>query len=154
MLFIFSSAGSAPSMHICVHKKRAISNRDGMILPFYFELILTTIICIICLGERIWDNTPIGVKGIVCPWCFALCLPPRQTAEEQSAAFALIIKRSRVCACTSERAQIAPRWLVKRRAECNSPSGNACTAKEYNVSHSTDKLAVLDYGRAGHECGQ
>ena len=23
------------------------------------------------------------------PWCFALCLPPRQTAEEQSAAFAL-----------------------------------------------------------------
>ena len=34
--------------------------------------------------------TPIGVKGIVCPWCFALCLPPRQTAEEQSAAFALI----------------------------------------------------------------
>ena len=36
------------------------------------------------------DYTPIGVKGIVCPWCFALCLPPRQTAEEQSAAFALI----------------------------------------------------------------
>ena len=35
----------------------------------------------------------------------------------------MIIKRSRVCACTSERAQIAPRWLVKRRAKCIAPSG-------------------------------
>ena len=53
----------------------------------------------------------------------------------------MIIKRSRVCACTSERAQIAPRWLVKRRAECIALSGNAYTAKEYNWS-------------AAHECGR
>ena len=34
--------------------------------------------------------TPFRRKCAVRPWCFALCLPPRQTAEEQSAAFALI----------------------------------------------------------------
>ena len=66
--------------------------------------------------------------------CFASVALPR-------ACRFMIIKRSRVCACTSERAQIAPRWLVKRRAECIAPSGNACTAKEYN-------------GGAAHECVQ
>ena len=53
----------------------------------------------------------------------------------------------------SERAQIAPRWLVIRRAECKAPSGNACTAKEYNVSDGADELAVLDDRRAAQVCG-
>ena len=61
-----------------------------------------------------------------------------------------IIKRSESTSLlVSERAQIAPRWLVKRRAECNAPSGNACTAKEYNQAKRVDELARQ---RASADC--
>ena len=63
--------------------------------------------------------------------------------------FSIIKRNESASLLVSERAQIAPRWLVKRRAECNSPSGNACTAKEYNMSDRADELAVLDYTPTG-----
>ena len=60
---------------------------------------------------------------------------PRQTAEEQSAAFALISE------------------LLDANALNYHAAGN-CTAKEYHVRYRTHKLAVLYDRRARQVCGQ
>ena len=122
---------------------------------------------------------------------------PRQTAEEQSAAFALISElldanaldyhaagnslrvltlasnifsmkmtqssvgfathnqEKRVCklACERVSADCSASVLLRKTRRIARPKYRSAS-KEYNVRDCTDELAVLDYWRAWHECGQ